>query len=87
MASAWSFYKILLVELISAKEAGFEAGLEGLKAMEIGGKQYDKEAALFGPQNTRKSRRAKMDLPSWCLRLTVSPIRQCNVLSSGPTLT
>ena len=28
-------------------EASFEAGLEGLKAMEIGAKQYDKEGALF----------------------------------------
>ena len=46
-------------------EAGFEAGIEGLKAMEIGAKQYDKEVALFfGPQNVRKSRRAKMGRPS-----------------------
>ena len=28
-------------------EAGFEAGLEGLKAMQIGAKQYDKEGVLF----------------------------------------
>ena len=27
--------------------AGFEAGLEGLKAMEIGAKQNDKEGDLF----------------------------------------
>ena len=27
--------------------AGFEAGLEGLKALEIEAKQYDKEGALF----------------------------------------
>ena len=49
--------------------AGFAAGLEGLKAMEIGAKQYDKEGVFFGPQNIRKSRRAKMGLPSspgWC---------------------
>ena len=45
-------------------EAGFESGLEGLKAMEIGAKQYQKEGALVGPQNLRKSRRAKMGLPS-----------------------
>ena len=45
--------------------AGFEAGIEGLKAMEIGAKQYDKEVTLFlGPQNVRKSRRAKMGRPS-----------------------
>ena len=46
-------------------EAGFEAGLEGLKPMEIEAKQYDKEGIpFFGPQNVRKSRRAKMGLPS-----------------------
>ena len=45
-------------------KAGFEPGLEGLKAMEIGAKQYDKEGTFFGPQNLRKSRRAKMGLPS-----------------------
>ena len=44
--------------------AGFEAGLEDLKAMEIGAKQNDKEGSLFGPQNVRKSRRAQMGLPS-----------------------
>ena len=44
--------------------AGFAADLEGLKAMEIGAKQYDKEGSFFGPKNVRKSRRAKMDLPS-----------------------
>ena len=32
-------------------EASFEAGLEGLKAMEIEAKQYDKEGPFFGPQN------------------------------------
>ena len=37
-------------------EAGLEAGLEGLKAMEIGENN--------GPQNVRKSGRAKMGLPS-----------------------
>ena len=45
-------------------KAGFEPGLEGLKAMEIGAKQYDKKGPFFGPQNLRKSRRAKMGLPS-----------------------
>ena len=38
-------------------------GLEGLKAVEIGAKEYDKEGTFFGPQNVRKSRRAEMDLP------------------------
>ena len=45
-------------------EAGLEASLEGLKAMEIGAKQCDKEGPCFGPQNVRKSGRAKMGLPS-----------------------
>ena len=30
--------------------ASFEAGLEGLKPMEIEVKQYDKEGSFFGPQ-------------------------------------
>ena len=30
----------------------------------IWAKQYDKEGSLFAPQNVRKRRRAKMDLPS-----------------------
>ena len=34
------------------------------KAVEIGAKQYDKEGALFWTCKRRKSRRAKMDLPS-----------------------
>jgi len=38
--------------------ASLEAGLEGLKAMEIG------ENNVFGPQNVRKSGRAKIGLPS-----------------------
>ena len=33
-------------------------------AMEIETKQYDKKGPFFGPQNVRKSRRAKMGLPS-----------------------
>ena len=43
---------------------GFEPDLEGLKAMETEAKQYDKEETFFCPQNVRKSRRGKMDLPS-----------------------
>jgi len=42
----------------------FKADLEGLKAMEIGAKQCDKKGPFFGPQKRKKSRRAKMDLPS-----------------------
>ena len=45
-------------------EAGFEAGLEGLKPMEIEAKQYDKEGTLFWSSKRKKSRRAKMGLPS-----------------------
>ena len=44
--------------------AGFAAGLEGLKAMEFGAKHMTKKGPFFGPQNVRKSRRAKMGLPS-----------------------
>ena len=44
--------------------AGFAAGLEGLKAMEIGANNMTKKGPFFGPQNVRKSRRAKMGLPS-----------------------
>jgi len=35
------------MEIRTKHLTGFEAGLEGLKAMEIGAKQYDKEEALF----------------------------------------
>ena len=34
--------------------AGFEAGLEGLKAMEIGAEEYDKEGALFWTSKRKK---------------------------------
>jgi len=44
-------------------EAGFEAGLEGLKPMEIEAKQYDKEGALFGPQNVGKAGAQKWTSP------------------------
>jgi len=44
---------------------GFEAGLEDLKAMEIGAKQYDKEGALFWTSKRRKSRRAKNRPPQF----------------------
>ena len=49
-------------------EAGLEAGLEGLKAMEIGENNVTKEGPCFGPQNVRKSGRAKMGLPSISFR-------------------
>ena len=43
--------------------AGFEAGLEGLKAMEIGAKQYDKEWVLFWTSK-RKKKEAHKNRPS-----------------------
>ena len=45
-------------------EAGFEADLKSLKAMEIGAKQYDKEGDLFWSSKRSKNRRARMGLPS-----------------------
>ena len=39
--------------------AGFEAGLEGLKAMEIGAKQYDKEGTLFWISKRKKKQARK----------------------------
>ena len=35
-------------------KAGFEPGLEGLKAMEIGAKQYNKEGSLFWTSKPEK---------------------------------
>ena len=43
-------------------EAGFEAGLEGLKAMQIGAKQYDKEGVLFW-SSKRKEKQARKNGP------------------------
>ena len=42
--------------------AGFAAGLEGLKAMEIRAKQYDKEGALFWTSK-RKQKQARKNGP------------------------
>ena len=45
--------------------AGFEAGFEGLKPMEIGAKQHDKEGPLFLVLKTQQKAGAqKMGLPS-----------------------
>ena len=44
-------------------EAGFEAGLKGLKAMEIGAKQYDKEGALFWTSKRKKKQARKYGPP------------------------
>ena len=57
-------------------EASFEAGLKGLKPMEIGAKQYcmTKKGPFFGPLNVTKSRRAKMDLPRQAVSCTSLPV-------------
>ena len=43
--------------------AGFEAGLEGFKAMEIGAKQCDKEGALFWTSKRKKKHARKNGPP------------------------
>ena len=45
--------------------AGFEAGLQGLKAMEIGAKQYDKEGALFWTSKHKKKQARKNGPPQF----------------------
>ena len=47
-------------------EAGFEAGLEGLKPMEIEAKQYDKEGALFWSSKRKKKQARKNGPPQYC---------------------
>ena len=42
-----------------------EAGLEGLKAMEIGAKQYDKEGALFWTSKRKKKQARKNGPPQF----------------------
>ena len=50
-------------------EAGFEPGLKGLKAMEIGAKQYDKEAGLFWSSKRNKKQARKNEPPQFKLPL------------------
>ena len=45
--------------------AGFEAGLEGLKAMEIGAKQCDKEGALFWTSKRAKKQARENGFPQF----------------------
>ena len=45
-------------------EAGFEAGLEASSLWKLKQNNMTKKGPFFGPQNVRKSRRAKMGLPS-----------------------
>ena len=46
-------------------KAGFEPGLEGLKAMEIGAKQYDKEGTLFWTSKPKKKQARKNGPPQY----------------------
>ena len=46
-------------------EAGFEAGLEGLKPMEIEAKQYDKEGTLFWSSKRKKKQARKNGPPQY----------------------
>ena len=52
---------------IAAKHvrAGFEAGLEGVKAMEIRAKQYEKEGALFWTSKRKKKQALKNGPPQF----------------------
>jgi len=53
--------------------AGFEAGVEGLKAWKLEQNNMTKKADFFfGPQNVRKSRRAKIELPQF--KIPVAPV-------------
>ena len=49
--------------------ASFEAGLEGLKPMEIEAKQYDKEGALFWSSKRKKKQARKNGPPQFKLPL------------------
>ena len=72
VARPWTM-EIRTKHLGASFETGFEAGFEGLQACEIGARQYDKEGTLFvGPQNVRKSRHTKMDLP--CSRFPAAAV-------------
>ena len=44
--------------------AGFAAGLEASRLWKLEQNNMTKKGPFFGPQNVRKSRRAKMGLPS-----------------------
>ena len=46
-------------------EAGFDAGLKGLKAMEVGAKQYDKEGGLFWSSKRNKKQAHKNGPPQF----------------------
>jgi len=47
------------MEIRTKHLGGFEASLKGLKALDIGSKQYDKEGALFWSSKCRKKQARK----------------------------
>ena len=51
------------LEQNTSEQAGLAAGLEGLKAMEIGAKQYDKEGTLFWTSKHKKKQARKNGPP------------------------
>ena len=57
-------WKIRTKHFRASFAAGFEADLEGLEPWKLKQNNMTKKGPFFGPQNVRKSRRAKMDLPS-----------------------
>ena len=66
--------------------AGFAAGLEGLKAMEIRAKQYDKEGALFWTSK-RKKKQARKNGPPQYVRIhsrNTSGLRTSCIRGSPP---
>ena len=61
--------KIRTNHLTASPEAGFEAGLEGLKPMEIEAKQYDKAGTLFWSSKRTKKQARKNGPPQFKLPL------------------
>ena len=61
--------KIRTKHLRASFEAGFEAGLESLKPMEIEAKQYDKEGTLFWSSKRKKKQARKNGPPQFKLPL------------------
>ena len=65
--------------------AGFAAGLEASRLWKLEQNNMTKKGPFFGPQNVRKSRRAKLDLPSSCRNhacRTTAEQRQLSLLAS-----
>ena len=64
-----SSLEIRTKHLRASFEAGFEAGLEGLKPMEIEAKQCDKEGTLFWSSKRKKKQARKNGPPQFKLPL------------------